>query len=558
MLSKQKHDSSQVLEDLLKLTTLLNTERDIDSLFSKIVEFACKLTGAEVGRIFILDNTKRYLYPAISQNADVFKEVRGLPAVDLFVEGRRNIQDVLSYCAFTGKVLNIEDVYQYSGFDFQCYYEYDKINRYKTYSMLAAPFRNHTEQTIGVLQLTNLRREDTLVAFPKHMENIVAAFASQAAVTLNNAQLIEQNTRLIQMMDDTNRRLKEENTQLREQITASHHFSEIIGNSKSMRKVFDLMEKVVNTTATVLIGGETGTGKELIAQSIHFNSPRKKANFVAQNCAALPENLLEAELFGYKKGAFSGADQDKIGLIEHANGGTLFLDEIGDMPLSLQAKLLRVLQEREIRPLGALKEVSVDIRVVAASHKSLMQSVKNGDFREDLYYRLSVFPIVIPPLRERTEDIPALLNYFLGIYAKQHGKDVVRMSPAAVEQIMHYDFPGNIREMRNMLERAVLICEDHGTITPDHLPPEIQAAQINFDNKALSLGESGDLKDVVGRYEAFVIKRRLSEHSGNQTQTAKSLNISRRALIDKLNKHEIGKQTERIVQKDAQGPEYSS
>lgn len=551
MLSKRQ-TTSQVMEDLFQLTTLLATERNIDTLFNNIVEFACRLTGAEVGRIFILDKTKRFLYSAVSQNVLIPKEYQGLPPVELFIDGRRNIQDVLSYCAFTGKVLNIDDIYQYSGFDLQSYYDYDATNKYKTFSMLAAPFRNHLEETIGVLQLTNCSKKrgevSELVSFPKEMESIIAAFASQAAVSLNNAQLIEQNAQLIHMMDDTNRKLSEENTQLRHQMSASRHFTEIIGTSKAMQQVFDLMGKVVNTTATVLIGGETGTGKELIAKSIHFNSPRKNAHFVAQNCAALPENLLEGELFGYKKGAFSGADQDKKGLIEHAHGGTLFLDEIGDMSVGLQAKLLRVLQEREIRPLGGLKDIPVDIRVIAATHKSLIDSVKKGEFREDLFYRLSVFPIDLPPLRERVDDIPALAAFFLDFYSKQHAKDVIRLSPAAIEQIMHYDFPGNIREMRNMLERAVLICEDHGTILPEHFPREVQQAQVKFDSQSLSLGEGGDLKSVVGRYEAFVIKRRLSEHAGNQTKTAKSLSISRRALIDKLNKHDIGRQTERSVQ----------
>lgn len=544
-----KSSTSQVMEDLINLTTLLATERDIHALLNNIVSFARKLTGAEVGRIFILDKTKRYLIPSVSQNKALESEIQGVRPVELFVQGRRNVINVLSYCAFTGQVRNIPDIYQYSGFDFQNYYDYDKANRYKTASMLAVPFRNHLEETIGVLQLTNLRgeKDGEYVAFPVELEGIVEAFASQAAVSLNNAQLIEQNSQLIHMMDDTNRKLEEENKQLRKQISATTQFSDIIGDSKPMEKVYDLMRKVVNTAATVLLTGETGTGKELIAQSIHFNGPRKAANFVAQNCAALPENLLEAELFGYKKGAFSGAEQDKKGLIEHADGGTLFLDEIGDMTLPIQAKLLRVLQEREVRPLGALHDISVDIRVVAATHHSLLDKVKQGEFREDLYYRLSVFPIELPPLRERREDIPSLISYFLSHYAQQYGKDVTHLSPAAIEFITHYDFPGNIREMRNMLERAVLMCEDHGTILPEHLPQEVHSAQAKFEDTSLSLGESGSLRSVIGRYEAFVIRRRLSEFSGNQTKTAESLEISRRALIDKINRHEIGRQNQRAA-----------
>jgi sigma-54-dependent transcriptional regulator len=536
-----KQTTAQIMEDLIKLTTLLATERDIDCLFHRILEFARKLTGAEVGRIFILDKTKRFLHQSVSQN-DLFEKERiGIAPVELFKGGSRNTLDVNSYCAFTGKTLNIKDIYQYSGFDLQNYYAYDKANNYHTHSLLAVPFRNHLDETIGVLQLTNLRHEHgaKAIAFPQEMESIVTAFASQAAVTLNNVQLIERNEQLIRLMDDTNRQLTAENQQLRERMSISGRFSEIIGTSKPMQQVFDLMGKVINTTATVLLTGETGTGKELVAQSIHYSGVRSKGNFVAQNCATLPENLLEGELFGFKKGAFSGADRDKKGLIEHANGGTLFLDEIGDMPISLQAKLLRVLQEREVRPLGALNNIPVDIRIVAATHHNLLDKIKQGEFREDLFYRLSVFPIELPPLRDRKEDIPALISYFLCQYAEQYGKDVNHLSPAAMEQFIFYDFPGNIREMRNALERAVLMCEDHGVILPEHLPTEIQQAQIKLDEMGLALCESNSLKSVTGRYESMVILRRLMEFGGNQTKTAESLQLSRRALINKMNKYNI-------------------
>jgi sigma-54-dependent transcriptional regulator len=536
-----KQTTAQVMEDLFKLTTLLATERDIDCLFHRILEFARKLTGAEVGRIFILDKTKRFLHQSVSQNDSFERERRGIAPVELFKDGSRNIHDASSYCAFTGKTLNIKDIYQYSGFDFQNYYAYDKANNCRTHSLLAVPFRNHLDETIGVLQLTNLNQKHTAktIAFPKEMESIVAAFASQAAVTLNNVQLIERNEQLIRLMDDTNRQLTAENQQLRERMSISGRFSEIIGTSKPMQLVFELMGKVINTSATVLLTGETGTGKELVAQSIHYSGVRCKGNFVAQNCATLPENLLEGELFGFKKGAFSGADRDKKGLIEHASGGTLFLDEIGDMPISLQAKLLRVLQEREVRPLGALNNIPVDIRIVAATHHNLLDKIKHGEFREDLYYRLSVFPIELPPLRNRKEDIPALISYFLCQYAEQYGKNVSHLSPAAMEQIVFYDFPGNIREMRNALERAVLMCEDHGVILPEHLPIEIQQAQRKLIEMGLALCESSSLKSITGRYESMIICRRLMEFGGNQTKSAESLQLSRRALINKMNKYNI-------------------
>ncbi|MFT6895906.1 MAG: sigma-54-dependent transcriptional regulator [Paraglaciecola sp.] len=540
MLSSSEN-TVQGMEDLIKLTTLLASERDIDRLFNKIVEFACKLTGAEVGRIFILDISKRFLHQSVSQNRQVKTQKSGIRPVELFRNGRRNMQDVSAYCAFTGKVLNIADIYQFSGFELQNYYDYDRANNYHTTSLVVVPFRNHLDETIGVLQLSNLRhtKNNKLIPFPVEMEKILLAFASQAAVTLNNVQLIEQNEGLIGLMNDTNRQLAAENQQLRERISSSKKFAEIIGQSKPMQKVFDLMTKVIDTAATVLLTGETGTGKELVANAIHCNGERSKGNFVAQNCATLPENLLEGELFGYRKGAFSGADRDKKGLIEHANGGTLFLDEIGDMPIGLQAKLLRVVQEREVRPLGALNNIPVDIRIVAATHHNLQQKIKSGEFREDLFYRLSVFPIELPALRERKEDIPPLIDYFLRQYASQYTKNVNYVSPAAMEQIMSYPFPGNIREMRNTLERAVLMCEDHGSILPEHLPQEIQEAQIKRDEMVLALCESGSLRVIAGRYEASVICRRLMEFGGNQTKTAESLQLSRRALINKIEKYAI-------------------
>lgn len=540
-----------MVEDLLRVTTMLATEHDTNRLFSLIVESACKLTGAQVGRIFILDKTKRYLYQSVSQNSALEQEYQSLKPVELFSHRRRNIEDVIAYCAFSGNIVNIDDAYQYSGFELAGYYDYDKANSFRTCSMMTVPFRNHLDETIGVLQLTN-RQDDKgkLKPFPQAMESIVAAFASQAAVTLNTLQLIERNEQLIQLMDETNRELVQENQQLRQSME-THPFSDIIGDSKSMKLVFDLMAKVINSSATVLVTGETGTGKELVAKSIHFNGVRKTQQFVAQNCATLPENLLEGELFGYKKGAFSGAMSDKKGLIEHANGGTLFLDEIGDMPIGLQAKLLRVLQEREVRPLGALNAIKVDIRIIAATHHDLPEKIKRNEFREDLYYRLNVFPIELPPLRDRKEDVPALIAYMLEQFAKQYNKDVSLFSPASMDKIMCYDFPGNIREMRNVIERAVLLCEDHSAILPEHLPMEIQQSSEKIENSALALGEAGCLKLVTGRYEAMIISRRLNEFAGNQTKTAESLGISRRALLNKLDRYDIRSTAQSLSTKNA-------
>ena len=301
------------------------------------------------------------------------------------------------------------------------------------------------------------------------------------------------------------------------------------------------MEKIVTTNATVLIRGETGTGKELVAACIHSNSPqRSQQMFVAQNCAALPEELLESELFGFKKGAFSGASSDKKGLIELASGGTLFLDEIGDMPLKLQAKLLRVLQEREVRPLGALKPIKVDLRVIAATHQNLTELIEKGEFREDLYYRLNVFPIDLPALKERREDIPALVHYFIGHIAEQYSKEISGIKPAVLDLIQEQPLPGNIRELRNMIERAVLLAPDNGVIERQHLPESITQtpSSVTVNPEMLCL-EGDSLKDTMQRLEAKVIANKLQAHKGNQTRTAKALGVSRRSLVEKLSRYNL-------------------
>ena len=250
---------------------------------------------------------------------------------------------------------------------------------------------------------------------------------------------------------------------------------------------------------------------------------------------------MESEFFGYRRGAFTGADTDKKGLIETANNGTLFLDEIGDMPLSMQSKLLRVLQEREVRPLGSVKSVKVNIRVIAATHCDLQAMVAAGDFREDLYYRLCVFPIDIPPLRERREDLVALLNHFLSIFVEQYHKEVSGFSPAALDGLLRYDYPGNIRELNNIVERAVLLCDDGGSIDCEHLPGQLVPQSEANGQHASADQMQGSLPEMVRQFEASLIIQSLKAHDGNQTQTAHALQVPRRTLIEKMNRYAIRK-----------------
>ncbi len=321
-------------------------------------------------------------------------------------------------------------------------------------------------------------------------------------------------------------------------------FEQIIGHSQPMQNVYSLMRKIVDSGATILLRGDTGTGKEVVARALHFSSHRKYKNFVVQNCAALPGELLESELFGYKKGAFSGANSDKKGLIELADGGTLLLDEIGDMPIALQAKLLRVLQDKVVRPLGSEEGVGklINVRFVVASHCDLKKKIKMGQFREDLYYRLSVFPIDLPSLSQRKEDIPALLQYFLATLSEQNQKTVLGFTGNALKMLVNYSYPGNVRELRNIVERGVLMCDFGGQITPEHLTEELHDFYSNVRPIASqSINQMDTLKVKLEKYEAYLIKKKLSECRGNQTKAANELEIARRTIIDKIKRYGIEK-----------------
>lgn len=324
---------------------------------------------------------------------------------------------------------------------------------------------------------------------------------------------------------------KEQNILLRKEIQGKYSFENIIGNSPAIRKTFYLMEKAIESPVNVLIQGETGTGKELVARSIHYNGPRKDKPFVAQNCAALPEGLLESELFGHKKGAFTGAVADKKGLFELAHKGTIFLDEVGDTPPSLQVRLLRVLQEGEIRRVGEVNPGKVDVRVIAATHRDLKAEISAGRFREDLYYRVQGFPIPLPPLRERVGDIPLLADYFLNKYCRKLEKQC-QFSPECLSLLDRYPFPGNIRELENEILRAMTLASDQGTITPDLLSDSIR----NVSGSSVDL-KQGTVQEITDRMEKSLVKKALEEVGGNRTRAAQKLGLSRRGLLNKIRRY---------------------
>jgi len=326
-----------------------------------------------------------------------------------------------------------------------------------------------------------------------------------------------------------------ENVILKKELKNKYRFENIVGSSRSMQNIYHLINKVADTDSTILVQGESGTGKELVARALHFNSKRQHHPFVAVNCSALPENLLESELFGHKKGSFTGAFQDKMGLFEEAEQGTIFLDEINSMALSLQTKLLRVLQERTLRRVGDTKSVPVNVRVVAASNESLSEKTRNGKFREDLYYRLAVIPLDMPPLRDRPEDIPLLVSHFLQKNAAQTGMEPRKIEAEAIDLLSAYAWPGNVRELENAIERACALCDDV-TIKPSDLPPQVQGriAPVNFKDNVIEMPVGQRLEDYIATEERKYIEQTMRYNGGSREKTASMLGISMATLYRKL------------------------
>ncbi len=542
---------SRTVTEFLNISASMSKERDLGELLVAVVSAARKMSNADAGVIYLLDERKQNLVVEVAQfdSEQIVSEknrqlqsTANFPNIPLYIDTRRNMANLIAYTAFMARSQSIKDITRYSGFDFSDIHNRDRQAKYKTKSLTTIPLRNHKGVSQGVLLLVNVADTKTgeIIELTEESRGIVSAFAAQAAVAIDNAQLIEKNEQLITMLNQTNKALEEENQVLKQSIQIKYDFSRIIGTSTPMQKVFSLLEKVIDSDATVLIRGDTGTGKEMIAEALHFNSKRSDRRFIAQNCAALPENLLESELFGYKKGAFSGADKDKKGLIELADEGTLFLDEIGDMPISLQAKLLRVLQDQIVRPLGAEDGKQVNVRFVAATHCDLKDKIEKGEFREDLFYRLNVFPVTMPALKDRMEDLPLLISHFLTGLCEQYGKEVNSVSPAAMTMLQQYHYPGNVRDLKNILERAILMSDAGGHIMPEHLPEELMQTIMHEDkDETMQIYVNGSLKQIVERYEARVLEKKLTDCDGNQTRAARELSIGRRTLIDKIKRYGV-------------------
>jgi Nif-specific regulatory protein len=379
--------------------------------------------------------------------------------------------------------------------------------------MLSSPIQV-ADKAMGLVLVTDGNREKLSRLIPL-MQGVCRAFAQH--IRTENAVFAEQS------------RLVEENTKLKSELKEKHDFSQLIGNSNEMRLVFDQVVQVAKSNATVLLRGESGTGKEMIANAIHYNSLRAKQPLIKVNCSALPETLIESELFGYEKGAFTGAEKRKIGRFESADGGTIFLDEIGELPLKTQVKLLRVLQEKEFQRLGSNDTIRANVRIIAATNMNLESAMDDGRFREDLFYRLNIFSIFLPPLRERKADILLLAEHFLEKYESEYVKRIRRISTPAIDMLTQYHFPGNVRELENVIERAVIVC-DSNVIHSHHLPLSLQTAEET------DTSPKGSLDASVAALEKDLILDALKSARGNVAKAARLLDSTERKIGYKIRK----------------------
>ncbi len=397
-------------------------------------------------------------------------------------------------------------------------------------SFICVPIRRGTD-TIGTLSVDRHYREG--IDFDQDLRFLTIL-----------SGLISQAVKRIQLVNQEQLRLEEENSTLRRELSEKYRVSSIVSNSSRMQEVLEMIHRVAASNATVLLRGESGTGKTMVAKAVHHNSRRAAGPFITVNCSALPETLLESELFGHERGAFTGAHESRKGRFELAEGGTLFLDEIGELSTAVQVKLLSVVQDREFQRVGGTKPLKCDVRLITATNKDLEKAVAEGSFREDLYYRLNVFPIYLPPLRERRTDILLLAEFFLDKFAAENGKQIRRISTPAIDLLTQYHWPGNVRELQNCLERAVLICDEE-TIKSYHLPPTLQSSD------SLRQISPSSFTAAVEGFERELIVDALKKAGGNQTKAAALLETSLRIINYKIKKYLIDPKIYRAEGKDA-------
>jgi Nif-specific regulatory protein len=517
-------ESSTRFRLLYDLACAFAARIDLDELFPFVVTKCREVFDATGASVLLLDPERNELYfPFVAEDD---------PAILARLLELRFPADrgIAGWVLSSGKAVNIDDVQHHPRF----FSGIDADTGFTTRTLLCAPLTTY-QGVIGVIQVLNRRGEQR---FPDDDLAFLEALAGSVAVSIENA-------RLFARVRASEELLRVQVGALRRDMAHRDRFSEIVGNAPAMAEVFRLMESAAATPITVLIEGETGTGKELVARGIHRASARAEAPFLAVNCAAVTETLLESELFGHRKGAFTGATQDHRGLFEAATGGTIFLDEVGEMPLPMQAKLLRVLQQGEIIPVGDTRPRKVDVRIISATNRDLAAEVTKQTFRQDLYYRLCVFPIQLPPLRARRDDIPLLVERLLKSVAARHQSDCRAIDPAAVELLQRYDWPGNVRELENILERAVALARAGETIAPLHLPASLRgpdaepaaAAAVGTAVGTTPAAVTLPLRQARAAFEADFIRQVLAQNNRNVSRSARALGLSRVMLQKKMKEY---------------------
>jgi Nif-specific regulatory protein len=510
------------LDSLWEISQSLLQHLNIDDLIRDIIERITLLMQVEAMSIALYDDRKKEF---------VFRWSSDIPERDGTVRFPAD-QGIAGSVFRAGRAEVISDV----AADPRHYKKVDEVTGLETKSMIAVPLKTKAK-SIGVLEVLNKGSG----SFDAADLNLLVTLAPIIAMALDNARMYTELDRAYKDLQVIDKGKDELIRQTRDQVALLHRkiekdcrFDQIVGNSAPMIEVLQLCERVIDSDITVLIEGETGTGKELIARTIHYNGPRRNRPFVTQNCGGIPDTLLASELFGHRKGAFTGAFSNKKGLFEICHGGTVFLDEVTDMPGAMQTSLLRVLQEGEIRPLGSDQIKTVDVRVISATNRSLEEQVKKGQFREDLFYRLSVFTMKLPPLRERIGDIPILASHFVKKVNKKRKKSIQGLSPEAMKSLSAYPFPGNVRELENEIERAVAMAGERKTIELYDLSAKLSGrARSNFHGFKFQ----GTLKEMVTNLEASVVAETLKKHHGNKTKTAKELGLSRYGLTKKIQRY---------------------
>jgi len=499
---------------LLNICQKINSERDLVAVLDLIAREATKLMEADRASIFLLDGDKKMLWSRVSLDCESIQ-----------FDARLGIAGAV---VMTGQPINVADAYEDSRF----YKEIDAKTGFRTRSLLAVPLRNHEGEVIGTFEAMNKKHGP----FTQEDEELLAAIASQAAVAIETAQLFHE-------LREHRDQLLAESTQLWKELKGTLSTQNIIGTSGKIQQVVRQIEQMSHSTVETLITGESGTGKELVAKAIHYSSSRGRKPLVALNCAAIPESLVESELFGIEKGVATGVEQ-RIGKFEEANGGTLFLDEIGDLSHSAQAKILRVLQERVVEHVGGRKTIPVDVRILAATNKNLEEEMKKGNFRRDLYYRLRVIHIHLPPLREVPQDTPLLANHFLVRYCQEMKREPMTLTPPALRCLGAYSWPGNVRELENEMKRLVVSVRRE-TISEEDLCEPIRSGGMEAA-RAESMAVRS-LKETVEKLERDLIREALQTSQQNQLQAATSLGLSRQGLIKKMKRYNIKIQKDSAV-----------